>query len=191
MSFSFSRSLILGLSFAASAPFAATQGSLGSTSSGTFGVAANGPATPRQVQVLNLSDVSFNNADHPDAGNQGSEIGKSMRFCLVDTYVGQVQLTVNTGNNLLSNTWWQLRTTDGVLINYAVAVGLPGQVTPIQASRNANATSFSFTTFAAVADSSSCGSGNLVAHVYVQSAMPNTLPARTYTDTITVLATPI
>jgi hypothetical protein len=191
MKFGFSRSLILGLSFLASAPFAATQGTLGSTSSGTFGVAANRPATPRQVQVLNLSDVSFTNSDHPDADNQGSEIGESMRFCLVDTYAGQVRLTVSTGNNLLSYTWWQLGTTDGVLVNYAVTVGLPGQATPIAASRNANATSSSLTTFAAVADRSSCGSGNLVAHVYVQSAMPNTLPARTYTDTITVLATPI
>lgn len=177
---------------------AATQGDLSTISSqASFTATAQGPALARQVQILNVSDVTITNSTHPE--NNAGVVGVSMPFCIVDTYVGAVNLTMTTSNPLGGFNKWVLKSGDGSGVTYVLDLtyaDLTGSFTP-----GGSLTSSSVTNLVpagkAVASSGACGSGNFKVHFKVYDSggfnpapLPETLPAKTYTDTITMVVTP-
>lgn len=177
--------------FAAGGAQAATQGTASTTSStASFTLSGTGPTPPRLVQVLNVSDTSFTNASR--AETNGSAVGVTMAFCVVDTYSGSVQMTVSSTNPAFSGNQWALKTADDERIGYFTRV-TRADLTNIQDNQNfpgQNTMTFGVPSAAVVASTSSCGSGNLKVHFTLASSMPETLPARTYSDTITLVVTP-
>ncbi len=171
---------------------AAQQGTLGATSTGSFTLTADGPAAPRLVQVLNLSDLTFNNSTRADsfAGAPGA----TMRFCLVDTYGGAVQLQLSNSNGFSNPNGWKLLSSGGDQVAYTVSVtnandgSLLGGLPPASTSFFANAPSG-----VAVTNSTACGVGNIKFNAVLENPtlLPETVPARSYTDTITIVATPV
>lgn len=170
---------------------AATQGTLGPTSTGSYVITATRPATPRQVQVLNISDVSLTNITRADT--DPSTPGVTMRFCLIDTYSGTVQLQLSSTNGVFNPNGWRLQSTGGDLLSYGVSVtsasdgAVLGTLPPLSPSFG-----FSVPPTVVVANSGACGAGNVKVNTVLisPSTMPETIPARVYTDTITIVATP-
>jgi hypothetical protein len=170
---------------------AATQGTLGPTSTGSYLLTATGPAIPRQVQVLNVSDVSLTNGTRADT--DPSTPGVTMRFCLIDTYSGTVQLQLSSSNGIFNPNGWRLQSSGGDLLSYGVSVTSAADGS-LLGSLPALSSSFTATVPPAVvvANSGACGVGNVKVNTVLisPSTMPETLPARVYTDTITIVATP-
>jgi hypothetical protein len=168
---------------------AATQGTVSTTSSqGSVLVTMNGPATPRTVQVLNLSDITLSNASRAEI--DAAPPGSTMAFCVIDSYSGATQLTVQAANG--SNTiGWNARSTDGAPIFFDLSITSATNTGNILGQNVVPAASFSVSLAAgfAVANASLCSSGNVKAHVVARAAMPDTLPAKTYTETITLTLT--
>jgi len=182
--------LALAIGFTA---HAATQGLPSTTSSqATFGITGNGPATPRQVQVLNVTDVSFSNSTR--AETNATDPGATMSFCVIDTCGGQVRLSVSTSNNANGSSThpWRIVTTDNQfqLYKFVVTKAVVSSVIGL-ASPGSSTLTATVPVDSVVTSSASCGSGNVKAHIELGSPMPESLPARAYTDTITVIATPI
>jgi hypothetical protein len=168
---------------------AASQGVASTTSSsGSFVVTANGPATPRTVQVLNLSDATFSNTNRPD--NDANFIGTTMTFCVVDTYGGASSISLTSANGGLGN-GWSLNSPAGSAVTYRVALTTAGLASLAQTpSDGTNTFSANLNAGIAATSPSTCGTGNLKANIYLLGGpMPETLPARTYSDTITVVLT--
>lgn len=171
--------------------FAATQGTAGSTSTATVNVNAQGPAIPRQVQVLNVADINFDNNSRSERGV--GRPGSTMQFCLVDTYGGDVNLTLSTNNPVsTARNSWQLAASGGQLITYSATLTRADMTSLSGGTSNVNP-SFAVPVSGAftVPNTSACGSGNMKIHLDLETDMPQTIPARNYLDTITMVASPI
>lgn len=173
--------------------FAATQGSASTTSSsGSLNVSMQGPAAPRQVQVLGISDVTVTNGSRSDL--DANRPGFSMAFCLVDTYGGAVRLSASTANggyNQGDGFGWRALHSSGAYTIYRVKFS-DAAVTGVFGESNMDPTfTINLDASYVVTNASACGSGNVKIHGTVYSGpMPETLPARTYTDVITLTVTP-
>jgi hypothetical protein len=174
-------------SFTASAAHAASQGNLGSTSTASFSMTVQAPVIPRQVQVLNISDVTFNNdtRSERDPGRPGA----TMAFCVVDTNGGSVNLNITNAYSD-GNFNWTARTSAGEEIQFQL------DLTDMQVSNlwgSATGTTYLATIPNTYVQSTSaaCGAGNIKIHprLYVFS-MPQTFPAKTYATIITIVASP-
>lgn len=169
--------------------FAANQGSLGSTSTGSLTLTAQGPALPRQVQVTGLSDPIFTNSDRSEF--DGTKPGFTMLFCVVDTYSGALSLNVASAGGPQAN-GWRLVSSGGQSVVYRAVFKAANSPTLLGDSWSAG-TSFSFSIpiGISVADAAACGTGNMKANfVLINGDMPQTLPAVSYTDTLTFVLSP-
>lgn len=179
------------LALATSPVFAAQQGSLGTTSTATYEITANGPVLPRLVQILNVSEVITTSTR---AERVASSPGATASACVVDTYGGAVSLTVS---NALANgntaDGWVLKASTGDTIifrtevtdmsNSAIYGGFQGGSNSFVARIPAGST---------VSSSGSCGTGTIKLHDFFigGQTMPETFPARSYT-TITLVASSV
>lgn len=178
--------LLAALPLVVTSAFAATQGSLSTTSStGSYSVTVTGPLAQRQIQVLNISDIAFSSTDM--STYYPSRPGKGSAFCIVDTYGGGLQMTIASGNG--AN--WVVKDGNGNELGYTTYLTW----TDGTAINHSNAGSASFTSNLAAgraaASSASCGSGNIRIEAYMNNLMPETVPVRTYTDTVTITMIPI
>lgn len=184
-----SRILFLALATAANLAGAATQGTLGASSTGTFTNTFIG--APRQVQVLGLKDATMSTS----SGNVRSAFstvdapGVADKFCVVDTSGGAVKLTV-TGSNLQG-------TDDRFLAKSSAGESLfyyQSFYTDSGAPVGKNLSTTGFTVPATVARTSAaqCGDGNVTKSIVLFDTTTG-LPAtgRSYIETVTVVATPI
>jgi hypothetical protein len=181
------RILVAAIALTGSAcALAASQGTASGTSStGNFLLTAQGPATPRTVQVLGLSDPTLTNTSRAEVDS--SNPGVTTAFCIVDTYSGSVSLTVSTGSG---SGQFQVVAGDGTRLQYLIRITDPTNATNYGGDVT-TATSFTRPiTSGTVNNSSNCGSGNYKAHIRLTQFMPETIPARTYTDTVTFVVTP-
>lgn len=192
--------VLVGLFCAISAASArsATQGTASTTSStASFSATAQGPAPARQVQILNVSDVTITNSTRPDTS--ASNVGVSMPFCIVDTYQGAVLLTMTTSRALGPSNRWQMQSADNSTVPYTLGLtyaDLSGSFTAGGTLTNV-AVSNSIPAAKAVASTGACGSGNFKVHFTIYGAsggspapLPESLPAKSYTDTITMTVAP-
>jgi hypothetical protein len=142
---------------------AATQGNPSTTSSqADFIVTAAGPATPRVVQVLNVSDVTITNTTRTQV--EATKPGITMAFCLVDTYGGTVRLNVASTNGVGE---FRLLSSGGVRLKYLVRITDPSNSTNF-GGEVTSATSFSVpvTAVGTVSNASNCGAGGTTkAHI--------------------------
>jgi hypothetical protein len=171
---------------------AATQGTASTTSSqGSFVVTMNGPVTPRTVQVLNVADITLNNASRAEI--DAALPGSTMTFCVVDTYSGATQLIVQSANGA-NSFGWNAVSNDGAQTQsyYDLSITSAANTGSILGKNAAPSPSFGVPLAAglAVGSTSACSSGNIKAHVVLRAAMPDSLPAKTYIDTITLIVTP-
>lgn len=172
---------------------AATQGSASTTSSsGSFIVSMQGPASPRLVQVLGISDVTMTNSSRSDL--DANRPGFTMAFCVVDTYGGAVQLSASTSNggyNQGDGYGWRALHTSGAYTIYRVKFSDAASTGVFGESHIDPTFTISLAAGNVATSSGACGGGNMKIHGTVYSgAMPETLPARTYTDIITLTVTP-
>lgn len=165
---------------------AASQGTASGTSStGNFLLTAQGPATPRTVQILGLTDPTLTNASRAEVDT--SNPGVTTSFCIVDTYSGSVSLSVSSGSGSGA---FQVVAGDGTRLQYLIRITDPTNATNYGGDVT-TATSFTRPiTSGTVSSSASCGTGNYKAHIRLTQVMPETIPARNYTDTVTFVVTP-
>lgn len=159
---------------------AATQGSLGSTSTGSFAPTFTAAPPVRYVQVTNLLDAAINqNSGSPEV--RPGKLGVTDGFCIVDTAGSGVTLTVTSSQG------WVLREPGGQTLPYGFLITNPS----LSVSFDPPTTGASYVLIipgANVATSvQSCGSGTLKKHFWV-----DTLPATglTYSDTVTLTVSP-
>ncbi|MFN7571975.1 MAG: hypothetical protein ACK5TK_11070 [Betaproteobacteria bacterium] len=171
---------------------AATQGSLGTTSTATFGVTANGPATPRLVQVLDVEDATFNNSTQSE--RSPSTPGVTMTFCVVDTYAGAVTLQVsNDGTNGIDSNGFLLKATSGTTVTIYPEVTNVSVSSLWGAFSGANSFTATIPAGQTVSAAAACGVGNVKIHVSLPASqtLPETIGGTSFTTTITMVATPI
>ena len=182
----------LALALVAGTAGAAVQGTLGATSTGsfvnTFGI------SDRQVQVLNLQDAMVT----PATGKVtyfvgGTGVGVEDKFCVVDTAGGAVLLKFISSAGMKTAIGPHIRdakTAAGVSLTngYALAVGVGAGV---QQWTSLNTAGFTVPAANVVKLATSCGAGNVNKQVTLGgvAALPGN--TATFTDTVTVLATPI
>ncbi|WP_439520509.1 hypothetical protein [Hydrogenophaga sp.] len=188
---------LLGLVLSGS--YAATQGTLGATSTGTFTNTFNGTGV-RQVQILGLQDAVVT----PDTGQfspvtqHGSNVywGVADQFCVVDTYGGAVNLTVSgdeygglDGQSLVA------RAANGSLLGYKLAFEYIADVAVYGVFDQVDDT---LTIPAGAGDPSLCAAGNMRKAIFATdiddvSIADGPLPANgnVYFSTVTVTATPV
>jgi hypothetical protein len=168
---------------------AATQGTASTTSSqGSFVVTMNGPVTPRTVQVLNVADITLNNASRAEI--DAALPGSTMTFCVVDTYSGATGLTVQAANGA-SSAGYVAVSGDGAQSNYDLSITSATNTGSVLGKNGATPVfGVNLAAGFAVANASACSSGNIKAHVVLRAPMPDSLPAKSYTDTITLTLTP-
>lgn len=166
---------------------AATQGTLGSTSTGSFTNTFN--STPRQVQVLGLSDAAMNpNSANVDSA-WGSFPGATDKFCVVDTGGGAVKLTFTGAHGVGSNpSMWKSVAADGSVLEYAFSVGQPNVG---WAQSNLDTTGITVTAGGAATSASGCGAGNMIKSMILNGGASLPVGTKVFTDTMTVVATPV
>ncbi|MFN7570160.1 MAG: hypothetical protein ACK5TK_01705 [Betaproteobacteria bacterium] len=184
------------LVFASGVAGAASNGTLGSSSTGSLNVTANAPPPPRLVQVLNLDDLTLNNSSPVPHGGYGSK-GTSDNFCVVETTGGAVSLQVAISTGPAESGLWRLNATDSsgatVPMNLVLTrpdlttTGLSGALNPQNNGTNA----FTATLGAGVARGSSSECGTLGDNMRVSLGI-NELAAngRTYSAIVTFVVTP-
>lgn len=178
----------LALMVVAGTAGAATQGTLGATSTGTFTNSFN--SNPAQVQVLNLKDSVMS----PTSGNVTFPAGNSIpgvqdNFCVVSTSGGAVNL-VFTSTNFVSDPYRTALDAGGTPLpnGYIMSVGTGGSV---QAYTGLGTAGFTVPAGVTVTAATACGTGNVTKQIVIAGG--SALPAGTavYTDTVTVVATPV
>ncbi|WP_439520508.1 hypothetical protein [Hydrogenophaga sp.] len=192
------RILAACLALTLSGAHAATQGTLGATSTGTFTNTFNGTGV-RQVQILGLQDAVVT----PDTGqfvpitNQGNNNywGVADQFCVVDTYGGAVSLSVSADEyGGLDNQTLVARAANGSLLAY----GMSFEYVPDPSIFNGiNQVATTLVIPAGVGDPSLCAAGNVRKAVFAAeidgvSVKNGPLPANgnVYFSTVTITATP-
>ncbi|WP_295534279.1 hypothetical protein [uncultured Pseudacidovorax sp.] len=172
---------------------AATQGTLGATSTGSFTNTFN--SSPRQVQVLNLADATMT----PNSGVVAAPVpwgntitGAADTFCVVDTGGGAVKLTLSNSNGAGSanGTNFHAKDAAGNGLDYWQYLLKAGDNT-VYAYNDLGTTGFTVAAGQTVTAASSCGSGNVFKGITLPGGV--TLPTGTsvYTDVVTIVATPV
>ncbi len=177
---------------------AATQGTLGNSSTGSLSVTANAPPPPRLVQVLNLADVTLNNSlGAPTyaftALAEGAVTnGTSFNFCVVETTGGNASLTLTSSNggNNGDGSFRLVHAGSGSFVKYKVAltdINAGGSL--LDARSDANGSSFVTTVLSSLVRTSAaaCSGDNLRLHLGFRT-LPST--GYTYTDTLTIVVSP-
>lgn len=178
---------------------AATQGSLGATSQGSFTNTFNGTTSP-QVQILGLSDgmvtpASGEVAQYEGAADPANVYGVADRFCVVNTSGGAVTLTVvadQYGNGQLP----VATSAGGSVMEYALGMHLSNDWM-VRRSFRASDSTWTIPAGATVTSAAACGAGNVRKMVYHHAIDGNALkgvplPANgnVYVSTVTITATP-
>ncbi|QHI97244.1 hypothetical protein GT347_04170 [Xylophilus rhododendri] len=170
----------MGLVLAASA---ATQGTLGSTSTGSY---ANnfGVATPRQVQILQLVDAFVTSSSPlvPEAGGVQRK-GVIDSFCVVDTTGGAVHLAFS---GLQSSPFWVATAADGQTFPYLLNVSL---IDGPWARLEFAGISFDVPAGRTVTSAAACGIGNVRKMATLGDAPLDEV--HVYESVITIVASPI
>ncbi len=179
----------LALALVAGAASAATQGTLGATSTGTF-VNTFG-AGARQVQILNLSDATVT----PVSGNitwvNGDLVkGVQDKFCVVDTAAGAVLLKFVSSNGMGPLSHIRVaKTAAGVALPTAYTLGVGTAKLTVSAALHT--TGFVVPAGTTVSAAANCGAGNVMKGITPDGGKVLPASSEIYTDTVTVTATPV
>ncbi|WP_153013065.1 hypothetical protein [Pseudacidovorax intermedius] len=170
---------------------AATQGTLGATSTGSFTNTFN--SNPRQVQVLGLQDALVT----PNSGNAYTKYGflpgAQDQYCVVDTGGGSVKLTFTSANGKGSSSAGNgllAKAADGSTLEYVLSTGVQGDANSV-VDTSLDTTGLTVPAASTVTAASSCGAGALMKSIVVQGGAALPVGTKIYTDTVTVVATPI
>jgi hypothetical protein len=153
---------------------------------------ASGPAAPRLVQILNVSDVTLTN--NTVSERYPGTAGISAPACVVDTYGGAVQIVVTNSNGVQGNNAFILSGPSGEVIQFRSGITDLSSAT-LYGQYGGSSSQFTATVPAGATATSAgaCGAGNIRFHSYLFgiSALPETIPAKNYTTTITMVASPV
>lgn len=177
------------LAFAYLSAGAATQGTLGATSTGSFTNTLD-DTFPRQVQILNLQDalVSTSSPQISWGGFPGVLYTTEDNFCVVDTSGGAVQLSFEfaTQTDSYNNTY--ARAASGATKPYRFDVRTLDDV--YSGGRIPHATgTYVVPAGKTITAAAGCGSGNMAKRVGVHD-FSTTYSADVFIDTVTILVTP-
>lgn len=143
---------------------AATQGTLGATSQGSFTNTFNGTTTP-QVQILGLSDGTVTPstglvAQYEGAADPGMTYGTADQFCVVNTGGGAVSLSVMADRYGGDNQLPVATAAGGSRLEYALLMHL---VNDASTNRGFDAllTTWTVPAGATVSSAAACGAGNV------------------------------
>lgn len=181
------RIAFLALTVVSSIAGAATQGTLGATSTGTFTNTFTGAA--RQVQVLDLKDALMT----PDAGIVSTAVvtlgkGVTDKFCVVDTHGGAVKLTVSSSNGKSSVSAFFAKSATGETISFNQSLMIENGA---RSATNLDTTGFTVPAANTVMSASACGSGNVSKSINLLNGAPVVTGSGTFTAVMTIVATPI
>lgn len=159
---------------------AATQGQLGTTSTGSFSPTFTAAPAVRYVQITNLADATINKASGSPEARPG-KIGVTDAFCVVDTAGSGVTLTVTSAQG------WVLREPGGQTLPYGFLVTNPSLSVSFDPPTSGASYVLVIPAANVVTAAQNCGGGTLKKHFWVDS-----LPATglTYTDTVTLTVSP-
>lgn len=180
--------------------FAATQGSLGATSQGSFSNTFNGTTAP-QVQILGLSDGLITPASGRVAMLEGADdpsmiYGTADQFCVVSTNGGAVSLSVTADQYGGDNRLAIATAAGGSQLQYLLLMHLVNDAS-VYSEFHSDRTTWTVPGTATVSSAAGCGVGN-VRKVISQYAIDGDglkhtpLPANgnVYVSTVTITATP-
>ncbi len=180
--------------------FAATQGTLGATSQGSFTNTFNGTTAP-QVQILGLSDAvmtpaSGQVAQYEGAGDPGMIYGVADQFCVVNTSGGAVLLSVTADQYGGDNQMAIATAAGGSQLQYLLLMHVVNNAS-INAEFDATRTTWTVPAAAMVSSAAACGAGNVrkvMSHYFIDDDTPKGTPfpanGNVYVGTVTITATP-
>ncbi len=188
--------LVAGLGLMFSGAFAATQGTLGATSQGSFTNTFNGTVAP-QVQILGLSDATVTPSTGQVQifeGSPSNNYGVADHFCVVNTTGGAVTMSVSSdrysGGSLAAVS------AGGSELQYAMIMHVTGDVSNFR-DFNASATDWTMPAGTTVTSAAQCGMGNVrkaIYHIAIDGGMiaAGPLPGNgnVYVGTVTITVTP-
>ncbi len=179
--------------------FAATQGTLGATSQGSFTNTFNGTTAP-QVQILGLSDSIVTPAtgeipQREGAANPQSLYGSADYFCVVNTGGGAVTLNV-TADQYGAGQMPAATAAGGSVLTYVLSMHIVGNHTVGRSFTSADP-GWTIPAGAAATSAAACGSGNVrkaAFHHAIDGAglkgAPLPANGNVYIGTVTITATP-
>lgn len=184
----------LGLMF--SGAFAATQGTLGATSQGSFTNTFNGTVAP-QVQILGLSDATVTPSIGQVQiyeGTPSGNYGVADYFCVVNTTGGAVTMSVSSDRYSAGSL--AAVAAGGSELQYAMVMHVAGDVS-ISREFNANWTDWTMPAGTTVKSAAQCGMGNVRKAIYHVAIDGNVIAAgplpgngNVYVGTVTITVTP-
>ena len=166
-----------------SGSFAATQGTQGTTSTGTINITASVAA---RVDISNLSDVTFADADLGPVINTGNQATKAQNVCVWSNNSDKSYYITASGSGTSSA--FTLANSINPVIPYEVYWNATsGQVTGTQQTAATKSAKFTGTATAPV-----CGGGTTASLIIgIQGSDANSMLANTsYTGTLTLLLAP-
>lgn len=175
--------VVIAMTMFSASAFAATQGTLGATSTATY-VNAFGVATAPQVQVLNVKDATVLPTTGNVIENGTPRKGIEDQFCVVNTEGGAVLLTFSGAEGASDH--WQARAVDDTVYEYYLNVGPAGG----SAQRISSALGNTLVVPAGqtVRNESNCALGN-VKKIAAEGEAPPPV-GKIFASTITIVATP-
>jgi hypothetical protein len=177
----------LALTVVSSVAGAATQGTLGATSTGTFTNTFTGAA--RQVQVLDLKDALMT----PDSGVVSNAVvtagkGVTDRFCVVDTHGGAVKLTLSGNHGKASVSAYYAKSAAGDTISFNQSLMIENGA---RSATNLESSGFTVPAANTVMSASACGAGNVMKSINLPNGLPVVPGSAPSTAVMTLLATPV
>jgi len=185
--------VVMGISGLASA---ASDGTLGATSSGSF--INTFYAAPAKVQVLKLKDATFNTSTvagsvNWDGGNVAANVTDS--FCVVNTAAASVKLTATSANGYKSGTTVRnaVDSTGAKLANgYILAFGTDGKTFSTPGGADLDTKGFTVPAANVVISADKCPTnGNVYKSIVLGDGTGLAAGTAIYTDTVTITATPL
>ena len=179
---------ILALAMVAGAAGAATQGTLGPTSTGSFTNTFNGNA--RQIQILNRVDLQMSpNSPNINWLNSNVIPGAQGSYCVVDTGGGAVHLTFTSSVPPVDV---QTRNAvDAAGVNFPYTLGVANSV--VWTIRDLATTGITVPSNMTVTAAGGCAANAnfLLTQIVTTTGAPMPASTNVFVDTITVVATPI
>ena len=175
--------ILVGAAFAASAAQAATQGTAGVTSTGSVTITAS--ISPR-VDITNLSDVTFTDADLGPVLNTANQATKASNVCVWSNNADKSYYITASGSGA-SSAFTLANSTNPVIPYQVYWSATSGQTTGTQLTAAAKSAKLTST-----ATLPTCGGGTSASLVVgIQGTDANTMLASTsYTGTLTLLVAP-
>jgi len=160
--------------------FAATQGSLGATSTGTVSISAS---VPGQVRISGLNDVSFANQ------NPASDASSAQNICVYSNTSGAQYTVTASGSGGVSGNDFELAN-GGLSVPYSVEwSSSSGQTTGTALTSTVASAAFASTATQQICASGPSSSASLI--VKISSGDLSTMQAATtYSGTLTLLVSP-